>query len=156
MSEAPAFDDAALMRAALGQARLAATRGEVPIGAVVAIGGRIVAEAHNRTLLDGDPTAHAEVVAIREASRIVGNHRLVGASLVTTLEPCLMCCGALVQSRIARLAWATDDPKAGALAVLRSETAAGRVNHAVELAPGPGPLTNESAVLLRDFFRARR
>jgi tRNA(adenine34) deaminase len=156
MSGAPALDDMALMHAALEQARLAAARGEVPIGAVVAIDGRIVAAAHNRTLLDGDPTAHAEIVALREAARAVGNHRLVGATLVTTLEPCLMCCGALVQARIARLAWAADDAKAGALAVLRSEMARRRVNHVIELSPGAGPLTGESSTLLRDFFRARR
>src|SRR5688572_22760813 len=101
------------MEEALALARAAAGLGEVPIGAVVASSrGAVIGRAHNRTLLDCDPTAHAEVLALREAARAVGNHRLEGAILVSTLEPCLMCVGAAVHARVARLAYAADDPKA--------------------------------------------
>lgn len=143
-----------LMRAALEQARLAETLAEVPIGAVVAVNGVIVGSGHNRSILDCDPSAHAEIVAMRQAARAVGSHRLVGAVLVTTLEPCLMCCGAAVQARVARLVHAADDPKAGALDVLRRETDAGRLNHRVELLQGP--LAPEAGELLRVFFKGRR
>lgn len=142
------------MRAALEQALLAEALDEVPIGAVVVLDGAIVGRGHNRTIVDRDPTAHAEIVALRDAARAVGNHRLIGASLVTTLEPCLMCCGAAVHARVASLTWAADDPKAGATEALRAETQAGRVNHGVALSRGP--LTAESASLLRAFFKRRR
>jgi tRNA(adenine34) deaminase len=142
------------MAAALDEARAAAGRGEVPVGAVVAVDGAVVARAHNRTVTDGDPTAHAEIVALREAARTVGNHRLVGATLVATLEPCLMCCGAAVQARVATLVFAAEDPKAGAADVLRRVTADGRVNHRVAIERGPA--AEESARLLREFFQARR
>jgi tRNA(adenine34) deaminase len=143
-----------LVAIALEEARAAGAMGEVPIGAVVARDGRIVGRGRNRTIADRDPSAHAEIVALREAARTVGNHRLVGSLLVTTLEPCLMCCGAAVQARVAWVAHAADDPKAGALAVLRAETAAGRVNHRVELCRAPR--ADESGALLEAFFRARR
>jgi len=142
------------MEAALAEARRAAAIEEVPVGAACVLEGRIVARGHNRTLLDGDPTAHAEIVTLRHAAREVGNHRLTGAVLVVTLEPCLMCCGAAVQARIARVVWAADDPKAGATDLLRRAMDAGQVNHRVELERGPG--AGEAARLLRDFFRARR
>jgi tRNA(adenine34) deaminase len=142
------------MREALRQAGLAATLDEVPVGAVVVLDGRIVGAGHNRTVIDRDPTAHAEIVSLRDAARAVGNHRLVGAVLVTTLEPCLMCCGAAVQARVKQLVWAADDPKAGALAALRAETDAGRLNHRIDLEPGP--CAAESAEMLKAFFRARR
>jgi tRNA(adenine34) deaminase len=142
------------MEAALEEARRAASLHEVPVGAVVLLEDRVVARGHNRTLGDGDPTAHAEIVALRHAAREAGNHRLAGAVLVVTLEPCLMCCGAAVQARIARIVWAADDPKAGATGVLRAVTEAGQVNHRVELERGPGG--DEAGRLLRAFFRARR
>ena len=142
------------MREALALARAAAAAGEVPVGAVVVRDGVIVGRGHNRTLCDGDPVAHAEVVALRDAARAVGNHRLVGCTLVATLEPCLMCCGALVHARIARLVHAADDPKAGATEVLAGLTGRGRLNHRVDLVRGPR--AEESAALLRDFFAARR
>ena len=142
------------MQAALGLAREAAGLEEVPVGAVVVLEGRIVGRGHNRTLLDRDPTAHAEIVALREAAREVGNHRLTGAILVSTLEPCLMCCGALVHARVARLVWAADDPKAGAVAVLEGLAEDGKLNHRVEATRGPA--AEEAGELLRSFFRARR
>lgn len=147
-------DDAALMAAALAEARAALALEEVPIGAVVAVDGVVVGRGHNRTLLDQDPSAHAEIVALRAAARAVGNHRLVGAVLVTTLEPCLMCCGAAVQARVARLVHAADDPKAGALDLLRHLMDAKRVNHRIVL--DRGPLGPECSELLQAFFRARR
>ena len=143
-----------LMRAALEQARAAEALGEIPIGAVVAVDGVIVGAGHNRNIVDRDPSAHAEIVALREAARATSNHRLVGAVLVTTLEPCLMCCGAAVQARIGRLVHAADDPKAGALDVLRHEMQRGKVNHHIELLQGP--LGEEAGELLRAFFRGRR
>lgn len=156
MREGPSGDGSLgeWMALALAEARGAAEAEEVPVGAVVALEGAVVGRGNNRTLRDGDPTAHAEVVALRRAAREVGNHRLTGAVLVTTLEPCLMCCGAIVHARIGRLVHAADDPKAGALHVLRSLAEAGRLNHDVALERGPG--TDEAAELLRSFFRARR
>ncbi len=146
--------DSAWMEAALAEARRAAERDEVPVGAVVVLEGRLVGRGHNRTLLDGDPTAHAEIVALRRAAAEVENHRLTGALLVSTLEPCLMCCGALVHARVGRLVYAAADPKAGAVSVLGELQEAGRLNHRVEWERG-GP-ADEAAELLRAFFRARR
>ncbi len=142
------------MLAAIEQAREGGEAGEVPIGAVVVLGGAVIGRGSNRTIRDRDPSAHAEIVALRAAALAAGNHRLEGATLTTTLEPCLMCCGALVQARVRRLVWGADDPKAGALGALRAETDAGRVNHRVEL--DRGPLAEECAALLRTFFQARR
>ncbi len=142
------------MEAALAQARQAAEVDEVPVGAVVLLGGEIVGRGHNRTLLDCDPTAHAEIVALRAAAKAVGNHRLTGAVLACTLEPCLMCCGALLHARVARLVWAADDPKKGATALLGELQEAGRTNHRVILERGQG--AEEASELLKVFFRARR
>jgi tRNA(adenine34) deaminase len=146
---------ARLAEEALELARAAGLAEEVPIGAVVACeDGTIVGRGHNRTRLDDDPTAHAELVALREAARAIGNHRLGGCVLVTTLEPCLMCVGAAVHARIATLAYAAADPKAGAVAVLADRTDAGLLNHRVAIERVPG--AEESASLLRAFFRDRR
>jgi len=146
--------DTAWMREALAEARAGAERGEVPVGAVVVQEGRIVARAHNRTLAECDPTAHAEMVALREAARAIGNHRLIGASLYVTAEPCAMCAGALIQARVARLVYGCDEPKGGAvrssLGVLENPTA----NHRVEVISGV--LAEECAMALREFFEARR
>ena len=147
-------DEAAWMEAALAEARGAVEFGEVPVGAVVVLEGEIVGRGHNRTLLDCDPSAHAEIVALREAAKAVGNHRLTGAILACTLEPCLMCCGALVHARVGRLLWAADDPKKGATAPLAELQEAGRTNHRVILDRGPG--ASEASTLLKAFFRARR
>jgi tRNA(adenine34) deaminase len=150
MSEA----DAVMMREALAEARAGAERGEVPVGAVVVHEGRIIARAHNRTLADCDPTAHAEMVALREAARVIGNHRLLGATVFVTVEPCAMCAGALIQARVARLVYGCSEPKGGAvrssLGVLENPAA----NHRVEVVSGV--LEEECAGVLREFFEARR
>jgi len=153
MSADPA-DDTKLMELALEEARAAAKRGEVPVGAVVVIDGRIVARAGNRTIADCDPTAHAEMVALREAAAIVGNHRLLGAVLYVTIEPCAMCAGAMIQARIARLVYGADDPKAGAVRSCFTILEDARLNHQVEITPGI--LKDQAAALLREFFASRR
>ncbi len=146
--------DVALMREALAEARAGAERGEVPVGAVVAQEGRIVARGHNRTLADCDPTSHAEMVVLREAARAIGNHRLIGASVYVTAEPCAMCAGALIQARVARLVYGCAEPKGGAvrssLGVLENPAA----NHRVEVISGV--LAEECAMALREFFEVRR
>jgi tRNA(adenine34) deaminase len=142
------------MAVALEEARRAESEGEVPVGAVVVVDGRVVGRGRNRNVGDRDPSAHAELLALREAARSLGNHRLGGATLVTTLEPCLMCCGAAVHARVERIVHAAPDPKAGALGVLRDLMSAGRVNHRIVLEEGP--CAAESSALLRRFFAARR
>ncbi len=142
------------MHLAIEQAQAAATRGEVPVGAVVVLEGHVVAAAGNRTIADCDPTAHAEIVALRAAASAIGNHRLTGAALYVTIEPCAMCAGALVQARIARLIYGADDPKGGAVRTCLQVLDAGALNHRVEVTPGI--LAGESAALLQSFFAARR
>ena len=142
------------MRAALEEARAAAERDEVPVGAVIALDGRIVARAGNRTITDSDPTAHAEIVALRAAAKAIGNYRLTGASLYVTIEPCAMCAGAIIQARVERVVYGADDPKGGAVRSCFSIIDAPQINHRVE-ATG-GVLADESAALLRDFFAVRR
>src|ERR1700685_967385 len=107
--------DRTFMEAALAEARAAAERGEVPVGAVIVLDNRIVARAGNRTIGDCDPTAHAEIVALREAAKAMGNYRLLGASLYVTIEPCAMCAGAMIQARIKRLVYGAEDAKGGAV-----------------------------------------
>jgi tRNA(adenine34) deaminase len=107
--------DIVLMKIALEEARLAAERGEVPVGAVIAAGEKIIARAGNRTIADCDPTAHAEVVALREAARAIGNYRLTGMTMYVTIEPCAMCAGAMIQARVERLVYGADDVKGGAV-----------------------------------------
>lgn len=142
------------MRDAIQEARAAAVRGEVPVGAIVAIGDQIVGRAGNRTITDCDPTAHAEIVALREASAVVGNYRLLGATMYVTIEPCPMCAGALIQARVARLVYGADDPKAGAVRSCFSMLDHPQLNHQVEVTAGV--MKEETASLLRDFFAARR
>ncbi|MBI3448759.1 MAG: nucleoside deaminase [Acidobacteria bacterium] len=142
------------MRAALAAASRAAARGEVPVGALVVLGGKRVASGGNRTVGAKDPSAHAEIVALRRAARRAGNHRLVGATLYVTLEPCLMCLGAMVQARIQRLVYAADDPKAGAVGLLDDAAWRRRLNHRFELSRGL--LGREASQLLKEFFAARR
>ena len=142
------------MQAALDQARLAGEGGEVPVGAVVTIGGEIVAAAHNRSIADHDPSAHAEIVALRAAGQSVGNHRLTDATLYVTLEPCAMCVGAMGQARIARLVFGAYDPKAGALGSAIDLSDCKAFNHRFEI--NGGVLADESGELLRGFFQARR
>ena len=142
------------MRAALRQAEAAAQAGEVPVGAVVVAGGEIVAAARNRTIGDRDPTAHAEIVAIREAVRRIGNHRLAGASLYVTLEPCIMCAGAIVQARLERVVFGCRDPKAGALGSVYDIAREARLNHSFAVVGGAEE--QRCRELLQEFFRARR
>jgi tRNA(adenine34) deaminase len=147
-------NDLAYMHLAIEQARSAALRGEVPIGAVVVLDDRILAAAGNRTITDCDPTAHAEIVALREAAQRAGNYRLIGASLYVTIEPCAMCAGALVQARIARLIYGADEAKGGAIRTCMHVLDAPALNHRVEVTPGV--LAEESVRLLRAFFVERR
>lgn len=142
------------MNLALAQARLAAIRNEVPVGAIVVVEDRIVARAGNRTIADRDPTAHAEMLALREAAKTVGNHRLVRATMYVTIEPCSMCAGAMVQARVSRLVYGADDLKGGAVRSCFSIFDHRAINHKVEVIPGI--LADEAAVLLREFFAARR
>ncbi len=146
--------DIEFMRAALAQAHDAAERGEVPIGAVLTLDDRIIARAGNRTISDCDPTAHAEIVALRSASKIIGNYRLLGATLYVTLEPCAMCCGAMIQARISRLVYGADDAKAGAVHSCFSVLDHPQQNHRV--AATSGVLAQDSAAILKEFFSVRR
>lgn len=149
-----AQEDARYVDLALVEARRAADAGEVPIGAVVVLDGMVIARAHNAPITLRDPTAHAEVLALRAAARETGNYRLERASVYTTVEPCLMCCGALVHARVARLVYGAADPKAGAAASLYRILDDGRLNHRVEVTAGVR--AEECAALLTEFFRARR
>jgi tRNA(adenine34) deaminase len=143
------------MRQALAAAEQAAAAGEVPVGAVIVVGGEVVAIAHNERETKNDPTAHAEVVALRRAAGLLGRWRLVDAELYVTMEPCPMCAGALVNARLRRLVYGCDDPKAGAARTLYTLLDDPRLNHRVEVIPGV--LAAESAGLLRAFFsRLRR
>jgi tRNA(adenine34) deaminase len=138
------------MEAALTEARAAAAIGEVPIGAVVVREGEILGRGHNRRETDGDPLAHAEILAIREAARAIGGWRLSGCTLYVTLEPCAMCAGALVAARIDRLVYGPADPKAGYCGTLGNLVQDPRLNH--RLVVEAGVLAEESAALLRSFF----
>ncbi|HLX87287.1 MAG TPA: tRNA adenosine(34) deaminase TadA [Acidimicrobiales bacterium] len=147
-------DDVTAMRAALAEAEAAVTHGDVPVGAVVLVGGAVVAARHNERELQGDPTAHAEILALRDAAARLGSWRLSGATMVVTLEPCPMCAGALVAARFDRLVFGATDPKAGACGSLYNLCADPRLNH--ELPVTPGVLADEAAQLLVDFFADRR
>jgi tRNA(adenine34) deaminase len=147
-------NDFEYMHLAIMQAQASALRGEVPVGALVVLENRILAATGNRTITDCDPTAHAEIVALREAARKSGNHRLIGASVYVTVEPCAMCAGALVQARIARLIYGADEPKGGAIRTCMQVLDAPALNHRVEVVSGV--LAGESVQLLQSFFSARR
>jgi tRNA(Arg) A34 adenosine deaminase TadA len=142
------------MREALAEAERGQTAGEVPVGAVVVVEGAIVGRAHNAPIALSDPTAHAEVLALRDAARKVGNYRLPGATLYVTLEPCAMCCGAALHARLARVVYGARDPKAGAVESLHRLLDDSRLNHRVSAVGGV--LEAESAALLRGFFDTRR
>ena len=142
------------MEEALRAAQRALEAGEVPVGAVVVCGGRVVARGSNRNLTDSDPTAHAEVVALRKAGTAVGNHRLGDCELFVTIEPCPMCAGALVHARIKRLIYGADDPKAGAVHSVMQVLNHPELNHQMEVRGGV--LAGRSAELLQKFFQKRR
>ena len=142
------------MARALELARAGGQRGEVPVGAVIVQGGVVLAESHNRTVDRRDPTAHAELVAIRAAARRLGDWRLTGCTLYVTLEPCAQCAGAIVLARIPRLVFGAHDPKAGMAGSLGNLVRDPRLNHRADLLGGV--LAEESSRLLQSFFRARR
>ncbi|GAC1434244.1 MAG: tRNA adenosine(34) deaminase TadA [Solirubrobacteraceae bacterium] len=146
--------DEHFMRIALREAGRAAEHGDVPVGAVVVQAGEVLGTGHNERELRADPTAHAEVLALREASRALGSWRLSDAVLYVTLEPCAMCAGAIVLARVARVVYGATDPKAGAAGSVLDVLAEPRLNHRPEVAGGL--LAAESAALLREFFAARR
>ncbi len=143
------------MRLAIAQARAAEEAGEVPVGAVVLSStGEVLGIGNNQVLRTSDPTAHAEIVALREASRALGNYRLLGCTLVCTLEPCAMCAGAILHARIARLVYAARDPKAGACGSVLPVLNYPALNHYVEVTAGV--LADECSAMLTGFFRSRR
>jgi tRNA(adenine34) deaminase len=146
--------DVRFMEQALEEARASAAAGEVPVGAVLVHDGKIVARSGNRTIRDCDPTAHAEMVVLREASRALGNYRLAGTALYVTVEPCSMCAGAIIQARVPRLVYGCDDPKGGAVRSCFEILTDPRLNHQVEVTSGI--LASECAAILQSFFAARR
>ena len=147
-------EDARWMRHALALAERAAAEGEVPVGAVLVQDGALIAEGYNRPIIDHDPSGHAEMIALRAAAKVLGNYRLNGTTLYVTLEPCVMCAGAITHARVQRLVFGAADPKAGAVHSLYDVIATPRLNHRVEWTGGV--LEVECGQLLRDFFRARR
>jgi tRNA(adenine34) deaminase len=142
------------MQQALAEAQSAADAGEVPIGAVIVSEGKILSRSGNRTIRDNDPTAHAEIVVLREAARLLGNYRLAATTLYVTIEPCTMCAGAIVQARVPRLVYGADDPKGGAVRSCFAILSDSRLNHQVEVMSGV--LASEAGSILQSFFAARR
>ena len=142
------------MEAALAQGLAAAEVGEVPVGAVVTRNGQIISRGYNRRIVDSDPTAHAEIIAMRGAAEVLGDWRLNGCSLYVTLEPCCMCAGAMVLARLDRVVYGTPDPKAGAVDTLFQLCRDKRLNHCVEVTSGV--LREKCAEMLTEFFRTQR
>jgi tRNA(adenine34) deaminase len=142
------------MEEALREARRALEEGEVPIGAVVVFEGKLVGSGHNHNLASSDPTAHAEIIALREAGATLGNHRLLDCELFVTIEPCSMCAGALVHARLKRLVYGADDPKAGAVRSALEVVNHPRLNHRMEIKNGV--LAGRCTELLQSFFKAHR
>jgi tRNA(adenine34) deaminase len=150
----PYSEDEQFMCMALEEAKRAGEEGEVPVGAVLVSGGKVIARGRNRPIAMSDPTAHAEVLALREAAAKVGNYRLPGCTLYVTIEPCAMCAGALLQARVGRLVFGAEDPKAGAVRSLYTLLEDERLNHRVEVTAGVLP--QECREVLHRFFRERR
>ena len=146
--------ETAAMRVALVEAGQAAAIGEVPVGAVVVAAGEVIATGHNRSILDSDPSGHAEIVALRAAAASLGNYRLANATLYVTLEPCVMCVGAIVQARVNRVVFGAYDAKAGALGSAADLSDSKALNHRFEI--NGGLLAEECGALLKTFFQARR
>ncbi len=146
--------DLEFMQMALQQARIAADCGEVPVGAVLVLDGQLIAAGHNRNRMDHDPSAHAEIVVLRAAGMSLANHRLLHCSLYVSLEPCVMCAGAMIHARLGRLVYGAADPKTGAAGSVFDVLADPRHNHRVEV--HGGVLEAPCGQLLRDFFAARR
>jgi tRNA(adenine34) deaminase len=147
-------DDLHFMQLALEEARASAEAGEVPIGAVLVYNDCVLARSGNRTIRDNDPTAHAEIVVLREAARLLSNYRLAGSTLFVTLEPCAMCAGAIIQARVPRLVYGADDPKGGAFRSCFEILTSPKLNHDVDVTPGV--LADASTSLLQSFFSSRR
>lgn len=154
MSDSVANSDSQFMDAAIAEAMAAHAAGDVPIGAVIVRDGQIVAAAHNRRAIDKDPTAHAELLAIRAAATAIGDWRLSGCQLFVTLEPCCMCAGAIVLARVDRLVYGAADPKAGAVSTLYQLCGDSRLNHTVEVTAGVA--ADRCGQLLTEFFQAQR
>lgn len=146
--------DLEYMQLALEEARASAAAGEVPIGALLVYEERIIARSGNRTIRDNDPTAHAEIVVMREAAHILDNYRLAGTTLYVTLEPCSMCAGAMIQARVSKLVYGAEDPRGGAVRSCFEVLSHPQLNHRVEVVSGV--LSQESSSLLQSFFAARR
>ena len=146
--------DIAGMRAALAEASIAAAAGEVPVGAVVVADGAVIATGHNRSICDFDPSGHAEIVALRAAAESLGNYRLANATLYVTLEPCVMCVGAIAQARVNRVVFGAYDAKAGALGSAADLSDSKALNHRFEI--NGGLLADECSALLKAFFQVRR
>jgi len=149
-----AINDLELMREALAEASHAAARDEVPVGAVLVLDGKIIGRGHNQPIASIDPTAHAEIVAMREAARNLGAYRLPSADLYVTLEPCVMCVGAAIHARLASIRYGARDEKAGALGSIYDIGRDGRLNHRIEVIGGI--MEKECAAMLREFFQQRR
>jgi len=142
------------MHMALREAERAAREGEVPVGAILVLGGRVLARAHNRSIHLHDPSAHAEILALRRAAKKLGNYRMEGCVLYVTIEPCAMCAGAVVQARLQRLVFGAPDPKAGAGGSVLNVLEHPRLNHQPVVTPGV--LAEECSAVLREFFRRKR
>ncbi len=153
-NDAESRTDEFFMEEALRAAQRALGAGEVPVGAIVVCSGKIIGRGSNRNIGDSDPTAHAEIVALREAGAALGNHRLEGCELFVTIEPCAMCAGALVHARLKRLVYGADDPKAGAVHSAMQVLNHPSLNHRMEVRTGV--LAGRCAEVLQDFFRSRR
>ncbi len=149
-----ALSDEQWMEEALREARAAEAAGEVPVGAIVVFGEQVVGRGGNRNLRDDDPTAHAEIVALRQAGRSIGNHRLLDCTLFVTIEPCVMCAGAMVHARVKRLVYGADDPKAGAVRSVIPVVNHPGLNHQMEIMAGV--LAGRCTEMLQAFFRAKR
>lgn len=148
------MDDEKWMRVALEAAREAGAEGEVPVGAVAVLNGEFVTRAWNCPIAAHDPTAHAEILALRQAAKLMNNYRLPGLTLYVTLEPCLMCVGAMIHARVARLVFGTADPKTGAVHSVWRLAEDARHNHRMDVTGGV--LAEDCGLLLREFFRAKR
>jgi tRNA(adenine34) deaminase len=147
-------NDMLWMEQALAQAQLAGEAGEVPVGAVVVKDGVVVGRGQNRNLQEHDPTAHAEMMALRQAAAHLGNHRLVGCAMFATIEPCAMCAGAMIHARVARLVYGAHDPKAGAAGSVLEVVNHPRLNHRMEVTSGV--LADQCSEILKAFFQSRR
>lgn len=146
--------DLEAMQAAIAEANAASDAGEVPVGAVILLDGEVISRGNNRVIRDSDPTAHAEIVAMRAAAQYLRNYRLNGCTLVVTLEPCAMCAGAILHARVGRLIYAAADPKAGACGSVLDVMNHPRLNHRVDVSSGL--LAEDCSAMLQQFFRARR